>query len=139
MNTKTAGHLNKLRSLAQPVVLRDGILIDGPITAELKAAIAAIEQGATAEAVRREIVAAATERRDADTNMPDWAADGWCWAGSQSGRSAVSIPWKATAARWGLIVDVVRAVLVAHNEATAATYEAYRVACAQGVAVAPQA
>lgn len=134
MNTKTAEKLNELRNAAVPVTHNARGHILGPVPPSLWESIGQAEQAANPEMVRREIIAAAKEKREANVNAPDWGNS--YWAGQISASN--SIPWAATKARWEIARPVIDALIATHNVASTNAYETYRIACEQGVAVPPQ-
>jgi hypothetical protein len=82
------------------------------------------------EAVRREIIDAAQDRREC---LPWWIS-----AMHAAPDSAKLAPTGCGRVLWEIAAEEVRAAVAADNAARLDAYETYRVACEQGVAVAPQ-
>jgi len=142
MNESTAKNLNRLRQLAEPITIefgRDGRITMRPFPQGQKShplvevANAILDRHAPA-AQAAEIRAAAQERRNASTmryrlNFVDDYPTAFvtCYEGGLG-------PILASMAKPEL-----EAAVAAENARTCAEYEAYRMACAQGVAVPPAA
>jgi hypothetical protein len=134
MNQETARHLNALRAAAAEVtfeVEEVRLELNGPHTPALCRQIEAAVNAMGPEAQRQEIVEAASERTEAgvayDTMIgSNWVGDYACLRGRVGYRAAL------------LAREQIVAIISAHNAATASAYEAYRLACEQGVAVPPQ-
>jgi hypothetical protein len=137
MNTETAKYLNKLLKQAVPVTLQtkpEGILLY-PHNAEIADRIGVIVESHVTQALIEEIQDAAKERRAVNTHASYVFYCGL--SGLESGCSKLicsALSYRAHK----LALPEIEAVLAAHNAATLAAYESYRLACEQGVAVPPQ-
>ena len=132
MNTKTADHYNVLLRNAKPVTHTPGGYVDAP--QGLRTKIRTIVASYTDEAQRREIIAAAGESRPAHVCFGVDLTEQ-----SEDGVAGYRRAYPLGAARWELARPEIDAAIAAHNAATRAAFETYRLACAQGVAVPPQA
>lgn len=133
MNEKTLKHLNKLEKLSHPILLSPEFSVDPSDQArKLWPALTDVARNYEPEMVRQEIIRAAQTRQQADSCNPSWP---YCYA-TDARYSA--IPWAATKRQWELARAELDAVIAADNAQRLAAYEAYRVACEQGVAVPPQ-
>jgi hypothetical protein len=132
MNAKTAAHLDHLlrasQAKARVSALPDGsryqyVKMHPDIAAACFAAIDRQRERATA----LEIQAAAKERRQTDMGWDPWSAK----TGNYIGMDTVQ------ERAYGLALPEMQAIAEAHNAAALERYEAYRLACEQGVAVPP--
>lgn len=148
MTTDTARHLNALRDTARPIVRVTGDDIPPAASAYAESGAAIYHCGGLewaqvahllnpilhrhdAAAQAAEIREAAAERREARTR--------YCGCGHACGSDYAHGPWGGCAAHvWALAEGEVEAAIAADNARRLAEYEAYRLACEQGVAVPPQ-
>lgn len=121
MNEKTAGHLNYLHREAEPTILKRGPAGVDVTRGSLTKAIKAVGKRHMDDAIAEEIRRAATEKRKADVY-------GSYTLNAQHNDEAI-----ATDLGW----DEMVAVVGADNTRRELEYEAYRLACSQGVAVPP--
>jgi hypothetical protein len=134
MNEKTAQHLNHLRQQAAPLRLTDNLIPHGgtkETRCQLQVKLQPILEAAMPEALRQEIIAAAKERREANTSCPEFSCYSWEHYRDKQ------IPWELTRRLWFLCADHIRAAVDLLNESNQARYEGYRLACEQGVAIPP--
>ncbi len=134
---RIANHLNILLCRATAYHWTDGYLDGGPVgtlkrhDAEsdklLWARLEPILAVATIATDLAEIAVAATERRHANLNRPDVNPHAW----------RMSIPWAGSQQLWDACRPQLEACVNQFNVETAATYELFRLACSQGVAVPP--
>lgn len=132
MNSKTLNHLNKLFSLARPVVLSKNFTISGSANDQGEALWPRLQECAkkyNAEMIRQEIIRAAKEKVIGDTCNPTYSY--------HDARSLSSIPWNGTLRQWILARKEIDAIIEADNQRRVDEYEVYRLACEQGVAVPP--
>jgi hypothetical protein len=141
MNNRTAQHLNELlRRTSKPITLElekagdYGLRLAGGSDAEISAIYAYIEAcrvrvepQATAEEIRN----AAAQHRIADIYTGDTEESLTYW-GQVNNHHA-----HAGGIALRLCIDEIRAEITRLNAAAAEQYEAYRIACEQGVAVPP--
>lgn len=130
MTTKTAAHLNALRSATRKVIVPtpDEAFYRANFGRIGKECFAAIERCKDA-AVEQEIRDAARERRIADVgfSVDPYQAAGYIQTRDGAQRLAYQMAYPEMCAIAGRF-----------NAATMARYEAYRLACEQGVAVPPE-
>jgi hypothetical protein len=134
MNEKTAQHLNELRRQATPLQLTGNLVPHGgteDTRRQLQERLHPIFEAAKPEALRQEIIEAAKEMREAETNCPEFTCYSWEHYRNKQ------IPWELTRRLWFLCGDQILAAVKALNEETESQYETYRLACEQGVAVPP--
>jgi len=98
---------------------------NGPENAEIVRIVDGIYAGVEAIAVEREIVAAATERREAHLVVLDF----WHSGAHRDGATKIALD---------LARPRIEEYLQSLNAEHAARYERYRLACEQGIAVAPE-
>lgn len=143
MNRKTAERLNLLLRASEPVVLNelnvptgDVLLCNGDasnLADKLWAALKPILESSVPIVTAAEIRDAAANRRHADVLHVEFGPYNW------RQRRESGIPWAFTAKLWAHCRPQIQAAIDADNAARMAEYEAYRVACEQGVAVPPAA
>lgn len=139
MNKKTAKHLNLLRDLATPITRHDPKDCDGPDDAlayfrwlnceDLSRVVSRVYETHDAAALAAEIRAAAKDRREALVHRPSNCHH-------KSGEICIrSYGYGGTI--WAMSEAEIVAAFEADNARRLAEYEAYRLACEQGVAVPP--
>jgi hypothetical protein len=125
MNMKTARHLNALLEAAEPTKIEGGNLV-GPGASSLMEKFKTVAADLEATVMVERIKKAAAKREGVSTVF------GSIW--THSGQTIVLGLSKdllaACTPHWQLLLND-------YNAQTAAAYEAYRVACEQGVAVPP--
>lgn len=138
MNAKVGKKLNALRNLATPMVVYadagPGVVAAvawpaGHTTQTIIDIIQPILDRYEAEAISVAVMRAATAGAEAETQVTRLS-----WGGQQAARL-----WDhcANPILWEIAEAEVRAAVAAHNTRTAREYDAYRLACEQGVAVEP--
>lgn len=139
MNDKTAKHLNDLRELATPITRHEPKDRDGPDDAlayfrwlnyeRLSRVVNRVYETHDAAALAAEIREAAKGRRPAATHRPShhYHKDGEICIRSYGYGGIV----------WAMGEAEIAAAFAADNARRLAEYEAYRLACEQGVAVPP--
>lgn len=140
MNVQTAEHLNYLRDRARPVELSsncvptgDVLFTHGQVSAiaqSLSATIDNILAANESAIVAAEIRDAAHERREASVLHVAFSPYWW--------HSHDEIPWDFTRRLWIACRPQIEAAIAADNAVREAEYEAYRLACEQGVAIPPR-
>jgi dGTP triphosphohydrolase len=134
MNTKTAQHLNELLKQSKPLLLTDKLIPHGgteETRLQLQERLQPIFKACMPEVIRQEIMEAAKEKRQAETNAPEFTCFSW------EHYRARDIPWKLTKRLWWICEDQIRATVKAINASSQCRYEGYRLACEQGVAIPP--
>lgn len=138
MNKRTAEHLNALRRSSKPLLIsengelcedRNGkMLIDysHPRREGIFRALDAAMLSIVPLAVSMEIMAAAAENREAKTSTPDTWIKACSWSGMTLGPEIIE-----------MALPSARLAIEASNAEALRLYEAYRLACSQGVAVPP--
>ncbi len=131
MDERTAKHLTQLRHLAEPITAAEAPEWFHPWLGweYIKNLLLPIEQRHAAAAQAEEIRAAARERRDANSY--------YCGIGRKSSNTA---SWHGGG--YGMILlaicrGEIDAAIAADDARRAREYEAYRMACEQGVALPP--
>lgn len=127
---KIAHHLNNLLARSAPYSIDEGGMVSGgskDIDGLLYARLAPIIEAAIPASDADEIRQAASERRAANLVAPNVTPHFW----------RKPIPWEHSKRIWLKALPQLRAAIEADNAERLAKYEAYRLACEQGVAVAP--
>lgn len=130
MNSETAAHLNRLRKRREPVSLNTGGVPCGPpfLLGEIKSQVEQILNAAKPAVLAAMIREAAQKGEEAPTGFVDSGPHWW----NKDGH-----PWETTARLYKECAAELTALFDRDNAARLAEYEAYRAACAQGVAVPP--
>ena len=134
MTDATAHHLNRLRLLSRPIESStNGGWPDFTCPDDIRDNVAGIANAILVRhrpaAQAAEIRAAAKEGRIAETTAAAFVRDVYGVRIRDTG---------LVRALWGIAKDEVLAAFAADNARRLAEYEAYRIACEQGVAVPPQ-
>lgn len=138
MNAKVGKKMNQLRKLATPMVVYADAGMSavasvswpaGNTTQTIIDIIQPILDRYEAEAISVAVMRAATAGAEAETQVTSLS-----WDGQQAARLFRHC---ANPILWEIAEAEVRAAVAAHNTRTAREYEAYRLACEQGVAVEP--
>lgn len=125
-----ANHLNKLLSLSSQYVYSCGRIDMGhrENDEKLYKRIKPILDAALESCDLMEISQAAKERREANLIRVDVTPTFW----------RTNIPWKSSQQLWDYCSEQIAAAVDQFNRETMQEYENYRIACEQGVAVAPK-
>ena len=146
MNSAVAKHLNDLFQMSVPIeigpdsypVITKKSAYRDSLFAVLYTRLKPILDNAVAHVTAREIHLAAVERRMADVNFPE--LNSYWWGRLAEAPAAVDrrIPWYFTRFVWEHAAESIAACVAQYNAERMYEYETYRLACSQGVAVAPQ-
>lgn len=130
MNEKVLIHLNELFLLARPIVLGADFCVNNLTQSEsLWPVLIACAKKYYPEMIRQEIISAAKKRELGKIVNPEFS-----FHDARNG----GIPWETTAKIWKLARKEIEAIVEADNKRRTDEYENYRLACEQGVAIAPQ-